>query len=225
MRTHPELRRLGTDPFQDMRRWVREPPRPVIFDVGANVGQTINSFRRYFDRPIIHAFEPAPETFAKLREAATGIRDVRLNNVALGQRTKAQEFIENTESVMSSFLALGTDGWGEIRRKYTVQVDTVDNYCGTHSIPLIDILKIDTQGYELEVLRGAHNMMSGGSISLIYLEVIFSEMYKGLPGLEKIYKFIVDRNFELVSFYDFHYQNSRAAWADVLFVNADRRAI
>jgi hypothetical protein len=60
-------------------------------------------------------------------------------------------------------------------------------------------------------------LMAARRIRLIYLEIIFSKMHKNLPRLDEIYAFLVDRHFELVSFYQFYHQNERAGWTDALF--------
>jgi hypothetical protein len=69
---------IGLDPYQDMRMLTCAIARPVIFDVGANVGQTVDRIRNYFDRPVIHAFEPSPDTFETLRRVTGGIPDLIL---------------------------------------------------------------------------------------------------------------------------------------------------
>jgi hypothetical protein len=54
---------------------------------------------------------------------------------------------------------------------------------------------------------------------MIYFEVIFSEMYKDLPSFGQIYNYLIERNFSLVSFYKFYYQEQLASWTDALFVH------
>jgi FkbM family methyltransferase len=191
--------------------------RPEIFDVGANEGQSIRRFRHYFDRPFIHSFEPSPTTFAKLRENTVRVMDLRLSNVALGSRPGAADLIENTHSDMSSLLELGPDAFGQEKSACRVPVTTLDEYCANYAVKRIDILKVDTQGFDLEVLKGGQELMAARRIRLIYLEIIFSKMYKNLPRLDEIYAFLVDRHFELVSFYQFYHQNERAGWTDALF--------
>jgi len=56
---------LGRDPLWDIRA-LTDGDRPLILDVGANRGQSIEEFRRTFRAPVIHAFEPGPETFRQL---------------------------------------------------------------------------------------------------------------------------------------------------------------
>src|SRR5258708_5323886 len=98
---------VGLDPYHDMRRLTDAMARPVVFDVGANVGQSVEQIRTYFDQPVIHAFEPSPDTFVKLQAATQGIPNVTLNNVALGRDAGTADFVQNSESVLSSLLEFG----------------------------------------------------------------------------------------------------------------------
>jgi FkbM family methyltransferase len=209
---------VGVDAFADMRA-LAGTDRPVIFDVGANVGQSIGIFRKSFDRSVIHAFEPGRAAFEELQRRTAGIRDLHLNNAALGAQRGSAVFLENERTDMSSLLEPGIDCWGEIRGRYDVEVDTVDDYCAARGIARIDILKSDTQGFDLEVLKGAEAMLRKGAIRLIYMEINFAEMYKGLPPIDEIYRFLADRGFHLVAFYDFWYQRNRASWTDALFMH------
>jgi FkbM family methyltransferase len=79
---------------------------------------------------------------------------------------------------MSSFLAPERDCWGEIALRSQVKLETMDDYTSLNQISYVDILKIDTQGFELEVLKGAARMMREHRIRLIYAELIFSECTK-----------------------------------------------
>jgi FkbM family methyltransferase len=215
---------VGRDPFHDMHRVIGRGRPPVIFDVGANVGQTIESFLQVLTQANIHAFEPGQETFRKLCEKYSGVPNLVLNNVALGAVAGTAEFIENTAPTMSSFLEPGAETWwGEVKQRVQARVKTVDEYCDEHRIDYIDILKLDTQGFDLEVMRGAGRLLSAQRIHLIYVEIIFSEMYRGLPRLDHIFGFLADRGFVPVAFYDFNYQNERVSWADALFVNPQFR--
>jgi hypothetical protein len=83
----------------------------------------------------------------------------------------------------------------------------------------VDILKSDTQGYDLEVFKGAEQAMHRQQIGLVYFEFIFSDMYKKLPAFDEVFRHLIDRDFALVSIYEFHHQNRLAGWCDALFVN------
>jgi FkbM family methyltransferase len=208
---------IGKDPRDDMARFLHND-RPIIFDVGANVGQSIDSFRFKFPRCIVHSFEPSPTTFETLNQQASKFKDVHLWNCALGSVCGQMTFLENLHSDMSSFLPLGEFGWGKVMKETLVEVKTIDRFCDEESIEQIDILKSDTQGFELEVFRGAERTIRANRIGLIYFEIIFSDMYENLPSFAQIYDFLRSRDFLLVSFYQFYYQKQLASWTDALFI-------
>jgi hypothetical protein len=83
----------------------------------------------------------------------------------------------------------------------------------------IDILKSDTQGFDLEVLKGAQGVIGHGRVHLILIEINFAALYCGQPRFDEIYAWLSDRGFRLVSFYNACYMNHRIGWCDALFVN------
>jgi hypothetical protein len=127
--------------------------------------------------------------------------------------------LENTNSTMSSFLPLSKFGWGNIKQETIVEVKTVDQFCQEKNIERIDILKSDTQGFELEVFKGAEHTIKANKIGLICFEIIFSDMYKELPSFAQVCDFLESRDFLLVSFYKFSYQEDLASYTDALFIN------
>ncbi len=212
---------LGVSPFSDMKQFVPTSARPLILDVGANLGQSVDRFKEAFPSSVIHSFEPSPETFQKLSRNIAGQKGVQPWNCAVGASVGKQVFAENTNADMSSFLELSTTGWGEVAKESTVEVTTIDRFLEDQGIAYVDVLKSDTQGYELEVFKGAEQAMRNQKIGLIYFEFIFSEMYKNLPPFDEVFRHLTDRNFSLVSIYDVIYQNRLAGWCDALFVNKE----
>ena len=163
-------------------------------------------------------FEPDKAAFDSLLQTHSKLPLVRLSNLGLGSKRGRQILFENEYSLMSSLLPLGPDGWGKISNQREIEVSTVDRYCLEHEIPFIDLLKSDTQGFDLEVIKGAQELLNARKIRLIYLELIFQKLYQGTPRIDELYRFISDQGFELVSFYKFYYQNERAGWTDALFI-------
>jgi FkbM family methyltransferase len=196
---------VGFHKDADIYRLLSATPNPVIFDVGANIGQSVEEFKKLFPSSVIHSFEPSPGAFAKLQETSRRFSGVHLNNVALGASPATAQLQENTSSDMSSFLPLDKDAWGRIEKQTTVQVATLDDYCAGHDIPRVDLLKIDTQGYDLEVVKGARRLMAEGRINLVLIEIGFAKFYKGAPQLDEIYRFFIQNRFRLVSFYALKY--------------------
>lgn len=72
--------------YLDIRSFISPNSAPVIFDVGANVGQTMDALRQIFARPTIHAFEPDKGAFDNLLQTHSKLPHVSLNNLALGSK-------------------------------------------------------------------------------------------------------------------------------------------
>jgi FkbM family methyltransferase len=218
IRRRPAEHSVGYDSAFDIRRLLEGRPRPIVLDVGANTGQSAVLFRRLFPHSELHCFEPGSSAFAELQENARTLGDIRLNNVAVGAAPGTQQFLENVESDMSSFLPLGEAGWGAVRGTVDVSVITLDDYCAQTGIEHVDLLKSDTQGYELEVLKGADRLLQEKRISLVYFEVIFSELYEGLPDFDVLYRFLRERSMRLVALYNYRvHEGGFTGWCDALF--------
>lgn len=112
-------------------------------------------------------------------------------------------FYENSISGLSSFLKKGELVKGT-EKESTVEVTTIDQFCAEQKINFIDILKIDTQGYELEVLKGAENLISNNGIGLVYLEVLFSKLYEDSPSMGDLYNFLTENGYNLFSIYQIY---------------------
>jgi FkbM family methyltransferase len=212
-------RQLGTDPYFDIGQLLRNAG--VAFDIGANTGQTINALLATKKFSQIHAFEPSPITFAELSTHHGQTDNVRLNCCAVGSRSERRDLNENIGSDMSSFLPLGPDGWGHIEKRTTVPVITVDDYCAENNVQSIDLLKTDTQGFDLEVLRGADTTLRSNRVRLVLLEISFFHIYSGAPSFEEIRSFLSERHFHLFSIYEMHIRDNRAGWTDAMFINPD----
>jgi len=217
----PQPQGIGGNAFADMASLVRTD-HPVIFDVGANAGQSIENFRLWFKDAEIHSFEPSPATFQLLQRNVASDARIRPWNYALGAHQEDAEFLENTLPECSSFLPLGESGWGSVARKIKVPVRTVDDFCTEHGIGRINILKTDTQGYELEVFKGADRMFRQGAVDLVFCEMAIAEQYAGAPSFGQLYDYLVSQDFRLVSFYSIFYEQSLAAWTDGLFIHRSR---
>jgi FkbM family methyltransferase len=210
----------GANALEDIRALLANVRSPTVFDVGANVGQSVTAFRELFPGSILHSFEPGPGAFRQLKANTRGVDNVHLVNAGVGSASGTQVLSENEHSDMSSFLRPAKAAWGSIVSETQIAVTTLDEYCGANHVNHIDLLKIDTQGYEFEVLQGATRLMAANQIRLIYMEVIFSEMYENLPSFDVMYRFLLDHNFRLVALYNFFMESNRvASWCDALFAS------
>lgn len=123
---------------------------------------------------------------------------------------------------MSSFLELDELGWGKIKDKTDIQIHTLDQFCLEHAIDHVDILKIDTQGFDFEVIRGAETLINENKVGLLYFEIIVSNQYKNLYKVGDVFNYLTDRGFKLITLYPFSMQKGLASWTDGLFIHESR---
>ena len=185
---YPELVQMS---FNEIYQKFFHKTKVIIFDVGANKGQSIKRFTDLFQEKKIHSFEPIKFEFLNLKKKYSKYQHVHLNNYALGEKTESKEFFVNHYTGSSSFFKTKENTeWIKLRskqikitpeeflkKKENVEIDTVDNYCNQNNINEIDIIKIDTQGYEDKDLMGCKKMIEEKKIKFIELEIILSDIY------------------------------------------------
>lgn len=197
---------------------------PVIFDVGAFDGRTIATYKKLFGDCSVFAFEPTASSFRQLKRKYQADVSVKLYGLALAEQAGTRDLYINKSALTNSLLDTSQQGIAEFPQaenvsKVLVNTNTLDNICKEAGINSVDILKIDVQGAELDVLRGARNELLNGTVKLIYLEVEFFEIYKDQPLLHEICSFLYELNFELYSLYNLSYSKSgRLLYGDAIFV-------
>ncbi|MDA9105990.1 FkbM family methyltransferase [Candidatus Pelagibacter sp.] len=208
---------------------------PIIFDVGANQGQSIERFLKIFNKPTIHAFEPISFEYESLKIKYNIKKKIFLNNIALGEKKKLGvlhvskltgnssliKLVKNTQwlKLRSKQVNVSEDKY--IIKKEDVKIDSIDNYCAKNKIQKIDLLKIDTQGYEDKVLKGCKKMLSKNCISAIEVEVVFSDVYDKTNNIGDLEKFLIPNNFRLgaIKLHNNSLFGGNIFFADLLYLN------
>lgn len=167
---------VGADLFVDIANKIRYPSLDILFDVGANIGQTRNYFRFHIPAAKIYSFEPVKGTYQQLEKSASGDTNCVLENMALGDEA-GEKTIRLFDADMTVLNSLRDDVMNSNAnaKEETIQIDTLDHYCDINNIKKIDLLKIDTEGFEINVLKGAEEMLQNGSISFVYCETGFQK--------------------------------------------------
>jgi FkbM family methyltransferase len=161
--------RLGLDVDLDVARLTADQPLQTIVDVGGNVGQTALRFAAAFPAATVFTFEPVPATFARLVEATRHIDRIRPFNTGMGDAPGVQTMHLADSSGSNSLVHTGTTS-GTIE----IAIDAIDAWADRNGVDTIDLLKIDVEGYELQVLKGAERRLGDGRIRFVYAECVFA---------------------------------------------------
>lgn len=154
----------------DIRRWFPDFPKGPVFDVGANIGQTVAELQREnIDIGQIWSFEPVASTFSEL---CSNFPQVNSFHLALGDRDRDAWVTTLTHSVNNTL----TSSSGV--KKERTKVVRGDVFCEQHNIKHIAYLKIDTEGHDLHVVRGFSKMLKSQSVNFIMLEVSMNPLNK-----------------------------------------------
>ena len=189
---------ISTTPSKSIARNLEKFKISGVIDVGANVGQFGLDVRRYGYEKLIVSYEPVQQTFRSLSQTIKKHQPWKAFQLGLGD-TESEKFINisGNAGLSSSLLTMGKVHVGNFPESATiatqkVSISTLDNQLEVLDLdPKNIFLKLDVQGYEAEVLKGAVKSMS--RIPLCYLEVSIVPLYEGeitlLPILNLLSEF------------------------------------
>jgi FkbM family methyltransferase len=194
----------GTHPLAREREIFRSYAIDVVFDVGANTGQFASHIRHDigFKGKII-SFEPLGSAFETLKRNASGDNLWHVYNFGLGDSGTKTRIHVAANSVSSSLLTmlpshLKAAPGSQFVKTEEVQIKTLDSILSTLCSKDDSIyLKLDTQGFESKVLRGARKSLSW--IDTIQLEMSLVPLYESEWPFDRMYKFLVAKGYDLVS--------------------------
>jgi FkbM family methyltransferase len=212
--------------WQAVPRLAQQIDCRTIFDVGAHSGDITRRFLDDFPKSVVYSFEADPRNFSRLKSAFNGDERVRAVHAAVSSHPGAAAFHLGANDYTSSLFPRED----ETRRYYhsqytmvdtvTVPMITLDNFCRDHEIEQIDVLKIDTQGAELDILRGAEHLLGASKIQIIVTEFFFIQHYKGVPLLDEIWGLLRRHKYEIYDLFKGLYgSNGQARFGDAIFVS------
>lgn len=184
------------------------PNLDFIIDVGANSGQFSQVISHFYPNAKIESFEPIPELYLKNKKKFNNDKNISLYNQALGNQEGEITFNKNKFGHISSILEISSDNIHYPKKEndldqIKVKINTLDNlYLNNDKILGVSLLKLDVQGYELEVLKGGHMILK--NIDHIIIEANLEQLYKDQPSFTEINRFLNDNNFELSGMLDFN---------------------
>jgi FkbM family methyltransferase len=203
----------------------------VVFDVGANAGFYARELRQAGYTGRIVSLEPLPGAYAELERSAADDPRWDVHMVAAGEAEATAEINVTENSWSSSLLASNAaydataPGLGIVGVE-RVRVLPLDALSGEHvSTGDRVMLKLDVQGFELEVLRGATAMLE--QVVLVEAELSLAELYGGQPLYREVIDHLDARGFDLVGL-DPHYSDPRTGYLlqmDGLFARRQARRL
>lgn len=186
----------------------------TIFEIGACEGEDSIRYSRLFPNSKIYAFEPLPNNIKLIENnlAKYNIRNVHYLNVALSSENGTAEFYvsqgrpadapetdwdygNKSSSLLPPDKHKDLAAFIEFKEKIIVQTLTLNSFCKSKNIKVIDFIHMDVQGAELMVLQGAGEFLN--SIKCVWLEVSKIHMYKNQPLADEVYNFMDEHNFVL----------------------------
>ncbi|MEU0782222.1 FkbM family methyltransferase [Streptomyces sp. NPDC006173] len=177
-----------------------------VFDVGANSGQYARQLRRLGYTGRIVSFEPTTETFGRLRKAAEGDPDWLVFQMGLGREDTSLSIHVDWKS-MNSLLPPSDYGKGRYKRFATSRTEEIEvrRLDGMMDKALDGIteprpyLKMDTQGYDLEVFAGAGDRVA--EFVGMQSEVAALRLYEGSPRMDEAIALYEENGFEITGMY------------------------
>ncbi len=162
----------------------------VVFDIGAHYGETVNLLNKKLDIDIIYSFEASPKNFEILKKNQKKLnsKKFKIYNFGLGEEL-SEKFINQTIESSSSTInninleskyfqrklnVLNIKDKNLFQQKLPVKIITLDYFIEKENINYIDLLKIDTEGYEFNILKGISKFYK--KVRLIYLEHHYDDM-------------------------------------------------
>ncbi|MFO0450117.1 MAG: FkbM family methyltransferase [Pseudomonadota bacterium] len=218
--------------YPDQQRLLTDKPPEVIFDIGANRGNTVQRYRTLFPKATIHAFEPIPALAASLQDRFSTDQGLHVHQCAISSSQGHATFNVNTAIDTSSLLdsSVGTlsESYQHIMSRaseITVKTYTLDRFCSDNSIDAIHILKMDIQGAELYALQGAEELLNRKRIHLIYTELFLQPFYNSQPLFGEVAAFLGQRDYVLHNIYNISFRghSGKCGWVDAIFVHPDLR--
>lgn len=194
---------LGFDPIINIKHQFPNYKTSIIFDVGANIGQSENMYSNQFKDASIYCFEPVKETYNILIKNIKG-RNTNCFNCALGELNGVAEMQIDKNNLISESNALVNDLKIDNTKYIYEKIDiiTIDTFLQKNTITNINFLKIDTEGNDLNVLKGAKETLATEKIDFIQVEVGMNALNKLHVSFIDVVDFLKTYNYNIYGIYD-----------------------
>jgi FkbM family methyltransferase len=206
--------------FKDQKRLLKPKTVWTVFDAGANRGQTTAKYLNLFPKAKIFAFEPFPPVFESFKDYFVNYSRVSPEPFALSDTDGEENFFTNENHYTNSLLNAKEGNHIKNIGQIKVRTKRLDTYCEEQNRKHIDVLKMDVQGGEMKLLKGAERMLRDKSIDIIYTEVWFKPDYTGQPLFKDIKSYLNESGYTVYSLYNKNYdKDGNLVCADAIFIS------
>jgi len=186
----------------------------VAIDIGAHKGEFLSYLLKLDNIEKIYAFEPQIKIFNELVSKFSNNKKVVLNNFAISHESGNKIIKINKLTSTSTFSEISEKSlWFKLKNiillsqnsiddSYQVPTQKLDSYIHEQNIHNIDLLKIDTEGHEINVLNGLENTLKKQTIKYILIEINLTKMYKNY-NVKEIENFLKEKKFTLINSFKF----------------------
>ncbi len=172
----------------------------VVFDVGANNGNASVAFARTFPQATIYAFEPVTSVYRTLVATTEKHPHVQTFNIALGRRSGRVHVTKRAASPSNHVIE--SPHLFQRGKVEPVAITAGDEFAAEHGIDHIGFLKIDAEGYDLDVLVGFQGLLVGGRIDFVEAEVGMNPENRRHVPFEAVKAYLEPFGYRLIHLHD-----------------------
>jgi FkbM family methyltransferase len=175
-------------------------PGMIVYDIGANIGViTLNIAKKMLQQGKVFSFEPSPYNFkcAKANIDRNNFSNITLLNFGLGNE-KTTAFLYNVNTNNRGMQRLLQSDPNKEFEKTEVQIDTLDNTTQALSMPAPSLIKIDVEGFELKVLKGANHIINEYK-PLLFIELDDNNLREQGNTAGELVKFLMQKGYNITN--------------------------
>jgi FkbM family methyltransferase len=210
---------FGIDHCNDIARFLEGREVKTIIDVGANIGNTVVEYAKCFPTAKIVAIEPIKNTYDILCSNISKLGKVKAFQCAVGSEAGTVNVNLKDHSECNSLVAGPEDSLPKELGE-TVKVIKLDDLASAEGLLRFDILKTDTEGYDLEVLKGATQLLTNSSNAFILSEVTFHRKDPCHTQFNELHQHLAEYGFDFCGIYGQDYNSFSPAKPPLLYCNA-----